>query len=61
MLVLQISESCVCIQADESQFTLSANDYVYSRVSKLPSHRHQGVDEGGPFGEVLLKGRARQH
>jgi len=58
MSVLQIGEQIV-ISESYNQPTLSADDDPYSTVSKFPSHPHQGIDEGGPFGEVLLKARGR--
>jgi len=59
MSVLQMGEPHIRTQANGNQFTLGADDYAYSSVSKLPSHRHQGIDKGRPFREVLSEEQRR--
>ena len=53
MLVLRMCEQHVGTQADQSQFTLCADDDANSSVTELSRHCHQGIDEGCPFREVL--------
>lgn len=60
MSVLQMGQQNVRIQANKSQLTLSADYDADSGVTKLPGHRHQGLDEGGPLIEVLLEEQLSQ-
>jgi len=60
MSVLQMDQQSVRIQANKSQFTLSADYDADSGVAKLPCHRHQRLDEGGPLSQVLLEEQPSQ-
>ena len=50
---LRMGERCAHTDANQSQFTLGADDDADSSMAELPSHRHQGIDERSPLGEVL--------
>jgi hypothetical protein len=54
MSVLQMVSNAFATKSTKST-TLGADDYADSSVTKLPSHRHQRIDEGSPFREVLLE------